>query len=181
MKMKLIKLNAILLFAFFFASSCATLPSTPQYTITGQDCTFEASYDKVWSALISVISNIEWETEFINDSSGIIKFRTSYVHSDIFGRSTHRIYHWPKVIDVKYSNIEPYLKKYAYSDKKLYGNIKFCKQNLKIKAKKIDPNKVQIDIDFKMESFTDLTGSNPVRSNGLFEYEILNLIKENLI
>jgi len=142
--------------------------------------TYNASFNDVWRGVISSISNIEWETEYLDKDSGVIKFKTSYLIIDFTSNDPDdsvRIYRYPREIDAKYGNSKPWLRKYTYYDESLSGNIKFTKQNLIIKIVKISASKTRVDIKFHIEGTAFWSGKFYPESNRLFETTILDAVK----
>jgi len=183
-------LHVLSLFLCLFFSGCFGPPPTGDYynspitnssnTPKAKNRTFNASYDKVWSAVISASSNIDWETEYIDKASGVIKFKTSYLITDFVSLESVRIYKYPREIDVKYGNSKPFLRKFTYHNNSLTGNVKFTKQNLVIRLKKLSPSKTKVAIKFTIEGAAFWSGNiNPV-SNGLFESDLLDAVSAQI-
>ncbi len=160
--------------------SYTTLPPTARYSITNQDRIFNASFDDIWSSVVSLIRNFQWETKLIDKSSGVIKLRASWIYSDVSGNPVNRVYNWPNLEEVEYSNVLRYLKEYTYSKIKIPGITRYSREYLTIKIIKVSSSKTQVDIKYTINVFSSATGFLKVNSNGYLEYQILSNIKSQL-
>ena len=183
--MSKVTFKTILIFMIIYllllsCGSFTTLLSTARYSITDQDRIFNASFGEIWSSVVSLISSLQWETKFIDKSSGVIKLRASWIYSDMPENSINRIYHWPNVEEVEYSNVLRYLKEYTYSKIKIPGITRYSREYLTIKITKVSSSKTQVDIKYTIKVFSSSSGFLKVNSNGNLEYQILSNIKSQL-
>jgi len=173
----------IIMIIYLLLLSCGsytTLPPTARYSITNQDKIFNASFDDIWSDVVSLIGNLQWETKFVDKSSGVIKLRASWIYSDISGNPNKRVYNWPNLEEVEFSNVIKYLTECAYSKIGIPGIPKYSREYLTIKIIKVSSSKTQVDIKYTINVFSSAVGLLKVNSNGYLEYQILSNIKSQL-
>ena len=183
--MSKVTFKTILIFMIIYllllsCGSFTTLLSTARYSITDQDRIFNASFGEIWSSVVSLISSLQWETKLIDKSSGVIKLRASWIYSDVPENSINRIYKWPNVEEVEYSNVLRYLKEYTYSKIEIPGITRYSREYLTIKITKVSSSKTQVDIKYTIKVFSSSSGFLKVNSNGNLEYQILSNIKSQL-
>ncbi len=167
-------------FAFFvlMLSACGTSTIHSQKVKEYRDYeVFEAPYTEVWGAAISSIDSLSvpWELEFLDKNSGTIKFKDSYLYSDVLGNYHYRRYYKPALshgIDRTGHYLKAYL--YALGDFKLPGLVWFTEESMTIRVRPITENKTLVAVDYL---------SYPTRAHPSSQIElfILNSIKNNLI
>lgn len=177
---RIILIFMIIYLLLLSCGSYTTLPTTARYPITNQDRIFNASFDEIWSEVVSLISSLQWETKFIDKSSGVIKLRASWIYSDMSENSIKRVYNWPNLEEVEFSNVLKYITECAYSKIGIPGIPKYSREYLTIKIIKVSSSKTQVDIKYTINVFSSAAGLIKVNSNGYLEYQILSNIKSEL-
>jgi len=141
---------------------------------------FKVPADQLWAIVVEVVSGLDWETEFINDTTRTIKFKTSYVYSNIFESGYYRIYHYPRKFEVENSYVDKRVKKLTNCPTGFFISYIFTKENLSIRVKQVGENSSKVEIDFDIKGFDRISGFRKGNSNGTFENQLLLRIKNRL-
>lgn len=141
---------------------------------------FKAPLSQLWTAVITSITDLDWETEFIDKDARVIKFRTSYVYSDLLEHQYFRIYHWPKKFEAEYSYVDKRIQRLSTCPKLTFDHYVFSKENLSIQVKQLDENLSRVQINFNIQGISDFLGFKPGGSNGDFEKILLSTIQNKI-
>jgi hypothetical protein len=181
-------INLFLLILVAGISGCATIqnPGTTENVAAHQavekERTFNLPYHEVWGGVISSVAGCAWETEFIEKEAGIIKFKTSYVFSDL--TKLHRMYVWPREFEAKeFWPLDNYLKKYTFYKRSSIldgGSYILSTENLIIRVRKVNEENTKVETDWKVSAFARVSGQVDLQSNGLHEKEILDDIETTI-
>jgi hypothetical protein len=160
------------------------VPTQPLYVSQGgetilKEITFKAPFDKVWAATVATASTVPWEIEFLDKDAGVIKFKQSYVYSDILGNQVYRIYHYPRKFEVEYSNMDRIVQQYVYSPTgQMPSGVQFAQETMVWRIEPLSDNETKVTIDYNITPWTYLTGFvYGVGSNGVKEKYWLDQIK----
>lgn len=175
----LLKNPVLILVAIFLFSACAA-----QVDQRGADKMHEKmdsveyinSYNQVWDAALTSASELNWKIDKADKSSGVIKFKESYIYSPT-SQKYSRIYILPTEAQKSNSNVAPYLLKVGNIDES--KTLPFVKESLTLKIDEVSTSRTGVDIDYGI-TVIDSGGYNEVDSRGTFETKLYSRIERIL-
>lgn len=176
--MKKVFFNTFLLvFALLIAGGCAStnIDSNMDSKSGMEDFNFDGSYNKVWDAVLTSASELNWDILSANKNTGLIQFKDSYVYSPS-ERNYTRTYSVPTQEKLQKSDVIPYVAGLADIQNEDKSQ-RFTKESLQINVSEIDSMNSSVDIDYNISAVGKDGVYEKLSTKGSFENKLYSRIE----